>query len=470
VSRKLLEIGLAAAILIAVGGFGGTEPVPWGIVEVLIFLLGLLVVACPTKSPASHYTKLLWFPLMLGAWVAVQSFESRVGRIGLDTHATKTQGLALATSIVAFFVALAVARGRESRKRLALYLMGIGLFEAFYGLAEYLAGWRYIWNVPRRFYLGSATGTYVNHNHFAGLLEMILPLPLGLAFYHWQSSCRRHRRRTFRSLLENLGEPAILKCLVLLLAATVLLVAIVFSLSRMGMISVLVSLGAMAAVVWTGRHRSPLPAALILLLLAGGVITAAWVGVGPVVEHFEQLPQNEPLATGTEGRVALWKDSVKLIRAHPWTGVGLGCFEIAFTNVQSVRLTYVIDHAHNDYLEIAAELGLPCALLFFGGLFWIAVRTLQASLQARSSLTRSLALGSFAGTSALLMHSIADFNLYIPANSLVFAVVLGIGYAASLEARAEVARPEIASAARGSSGSQRVTVKLKSSSHTVPAI
>src|SRR5271170_3816357 len=96
------------------------------------------------------------------------------------------------------------------------------------------------------------------HNHFAGLLEMILPLSLSLAFYHWQSTRRRHRRRTLRSILENLGEPAILKCVLLLLAATVLLVAIVFSFSRMGMISMLVSLGMMAAVVWTGRRRSPL--------------------------------------------------------------------------------------------------------------------------------------------------------------------------------------------------------------------
>lgn len=299
---------------------------------------------------------------------------------------------------------------------------------------------------------------------------MILPFSFGLAFYHWQSTRRRYRRRTWRSFLENLGKPEILKCLLLLLAATVLLVAIVFSFSRMGMISVLVSLGVIAAVVWTGRRRSPLPAALILLLLAGGVITTAWVGVGPVVEHFEQLPQNEPLATGSEGRVALWRDSMRLIRAHPWTGVGVGCFEFAFTSVQSVRLTYVIDHAHNDYLEIAAELGLPCAVLFFGVLFWLAVRTLQASLRARSSLTRALALGSFAGSTALFVHAVADFNFYIPANALVFAVILGIGYAASLEARAEIAHPENANVPRSRGEGQRIAVKLKSSSHSVPAI
>ena len=263
---------------------------------------------------------------------------------------------------------------------------------------------------------------------------MILPLALGLSFYYWQSA-RRSSRRTWRSLLANLGNPDLVKCLLFLLAAAILLLAIVFSFSRMGMSSTLVSLGVMSAIAWIGKKRSPFPAALIALLIAGGIAVAVWVGVGPVVEHFEQLSQNEPLAGG-EGRVALWRDVLALIRQRPWTGVGLGCFEHAFTRVQSVQLTYVADHAHNDYLEAAAELGIPCAAILFVVFFWLAARMWQASLRARSSLTRSLALGSLGGASALLVHSLADFNLHIPANALVFAVILGLGYAMFLDASA----------------------------------
>lgn len=432
--RGVLEAGLFISVLIAVAGFGGTEPAPWGISESVILFLGLLLAICAPANPGRARWKLVWFPAILSTWIVVQWFASRAGRIGFDTHAIQTQGLALAADVVAFFVALEIARERASRKRLALFLIGLGLFEASYGLAEYLAGWQYIWNVPRRFYIGSATGTYVNHNHFAGLLEMILPLALGLAFYHWQSARRGSRRRTWRSLLANLGNPDIVKSFLFLLAAMVLLLAIVFSFSRMGMISMLVSLGVMAAVVWIGKKRSPLPAALILLLISGGIAAAVWVGVGPVVEHFEQLSQNEPLAGG-EGRVALWRDALALIRQHPWTGVGFGCFEHAFTRVQSVQLTYVADHAHNDYLEAAAELGIPCAAVLFALFFWLAARMLHASLRAHSSLTRSLALGSLGGASALLVHSLADFNLHIPANALVFAVILGLGYAMFLDAK-----------------------------------
>lgn len=440
--RKILELGLVAAVLIAVGGFGGTEPVSWGLVQVIVMFLGILLLAFPPRNSVSASAKLLVPSVALLAWIGVQWFASRTGRFGFDTHAIESRGLALATSMVAFFVVLEIAEERNARIRLVLWLIGIGLFEAIYGLAEYLAGWQYIWNVPRRFYLGSASGTFINHNHFAGLLEMVLPLALGLAFYFWQSARNRPRGRTSRSAVEFIGQPGIVKCLLLLLVAAVLLVAIVFSLSRMGMISALISLGAMGAIVRIGRRRNPSPVALILLLLAVGTAVAAWVGVAPVVEHFEQLPQNEPLVSSTQGRVAAWSDTLKLVRAHPWTGVGLGCFRYAFTAVQSTELTYLIDHAHNDYLELTAELGLPCAVLFIAGIFWMAAQPLRASFRARSSLARALALGSFGAIVALLVHGLADFNFYIPANALVFAVILGIGYAMSLhENEGEIMEP-----------------------------
>ena len=430
---RIPEFGLGAAIVLAVGGFGGTEPISWGIAQTLILLLGLLLVANPRSRSSVPARKLFWIPVVLVAWVAIQWLSSSSGRIGSDSHAIKVQGLALTSSIVAFYVALEVARERGSRMRLALYLIGLGLFEAVYGLVQYLAGWQYIWNFPRRFYTGSATGTYINHNHFAGFLEMIFPLTLGLAFYHAQKGWPRSHRRSLRDFIGRLLHPGVLKSFLFLLVATVLFLATVFSLSRMGMISLLVSLGMMAAVVCAGRNRSLLSAVMILILLASGVATTMWVGVAPVVEHFGQLAQNELPAQAQAGRFALWKDTLNLIREHRWTGVGLGCFELAFTSVQSIDLTYVAGHAHNDYLELAAELGLPGAAFLFSVLFGLAGKTLRASLCARSDRGRALALGSFGGIVALLVHSIADFNLYIPANALVFAVLLGIGYATSLD-------------------------------------
>jgi O-antigen ligase len=288
-----------------------------------------------------------------------------------------------------------------------------------------------------------------NHNHFAGLLEMILPLALCLALYNWQKARNRMRGHSVRNFVRHLGDPEMIKCILLLLASIVVFLALVFSFSRMGLISMLASLGLIAAVVWAGRRRNPLPTALILLVVASCVATVAWVGVAPVVSHFEELSRDDPIAQGAEGRMALWKDTLEIIRDRPWTGAGLGSFEFAFTRVQSQELAYTVEHAHNDYLEFSAELGIPAAALLFLTFFFLAARTLQTSLRARSSRTRALALGILAGTSALLIHSLADFNLHIPANALVFSVLLGMGVAMSAEASASAGGAELSARAAG---------------------
>ena len=434
--RRILEFGLVTAVVLAVGSFGGTEPVSWAIVQSMILFLGLLLAAHPPRRPWRPSWKVFWIPAVLLAWVAIQWLASRHGRIGADTHAIEAQSLTFFTCIVAFYIAVEVMQEFKSRERLALSLVFLGLFEAVYGLVQYLAGWQYIWMVPRRFYTGSATGTYVNHNHFAGFLEMIFPLTLGLAFYHAQKAGSHSRRHSPLKIFDQLGHPEMLKSILLLLAAMALFLAAVFSLSRMGMISMFVSIGAMAATVCAGKNRNLLSGALIVILLAAGIATTVWVGAAPIVEHFGQLAQNELTAQGDRGRLALWENTWTLIREHPWTGVGLGCFEFAFTSVQSIQPTYIAGHAHNDYLELAAEIGLPAATLLFSLFIWMAGKMFHASLCAASGLGRALALGSLGGVSALLAHSVADFNLYIPANALLFAVLLGIGYSVSLDGNA----------------------------------
>jgi O-antigen ligase len=143
---------------------------------------------------------------------------------------------------------------------------------------------------------------------------------------------------------------------------------------------------------------------------------------------------NLSLATNrTEGRLALWRDVIQLIGAHPVTRVGLGCFEFAFTRFQSSELALIIDHAHNDYLELAAEIGIPAAAVVFSLIVIVLVRATRASLRIVSHRDRAVVVGSIAGACALLVHSTVDFNLYIPANALLFAVLLGVSYSVSAE-------------------------------------
>ncbi|HTS13121.1 MAG TPA: O-antigen ligase family protein [Candidatus Limnocylindrales bacterium] len=457
--RKVLEIGLVAAVALAVAGFGGTEPVSWALSQDFVFLLAAALILNPAKALAGSRSISFWGLAALATWIAFQWLAARQGKIGLDAHSIETHGLTFAAGIAGFFVAMEVARDRAARRRLATSLIALALFEAAYGLAQYPGGWQFIWSYRRKFYTGSATGTYINHNHFAGLLEMILPLCLALAFYHWGKAAGSRSR----SFAARLGEPDALKSLVLVLSAILLFVAIVFSFSRMGLISACASLAVLAALGWPRHRRSRVDIKLVVACLAVSVAVAAWVGPGPVVEHFERLSHDEPLAAGSnEGRMALWRDAAKLIRAHPWGGSGLGCFEFAFTRVQSTQLALLIDHAHNDYLELTVELGLPAAALFFALLFFAVARSLRAATRAESRLNRAIGAGAAAGAIALLIHSTADFNLYIPANMLVFAVVLAIGCSIPLKQPAAEATADLRH--------QRVRTSETSSTQSVPAI
>jgi O-antigen ligase len=169
-----------------------------------------------------------------------------------------------------------------------------------------------------------------------------------------------------------------------------------------------------------------LSAGLILLLLAGSAVLMIWMGPEPVFSRFAALSdQQGPGAAG--GRLAVWADTLRLIGERPLAGIGLGAFESAYTKVQTVDVNARVDHAHNDYLQIAAELGVPAVLLFWAMIFSLASRTARACWIPASRARHAIALGATGALAALLLHSLTDFNLYIPANGLVFAVVLGLG-------------------------------------------
>jgi O-antigen ligase len=209
-----------------------------------------------------------------------------------------------------------------------------------------------------------------------------------------------------------------------------LVLAVIFSESRMGLIACVGSLVLMAA-VWRlrGRHAAAhgsRGAGLVAVLLAASAALMLWIGPEPVFDRFAQLPQRQsPGVAG--GRPALWADTLQLIRERPLAGAGLGAFAAAYSKVQTVDTNARVDHAHNDYLQIAAELGVPAALLFWVMIFVLAARTLRACRTSENPARQAIALGVTGALAALLLHSLADFNLYIPANGLVFAVVLGIG-------------------------------------------
>ena len=146
-----------------------------------------------------------------------------------------------------------------------------------------------------------------------------------------------------------------------LLAATAMVAGLLFSRSRMGIIAAVASLAVMAAFSGFQRKAGLWFAAGIM---ACGIILVLWMGAGPVLGRFGTI--SEEYTSADESRWSLWKDTARMIGGHPSLGSGLGTFPVAFTRVQSIFLGQFVNHAHNDYLELASDLGILAAALFFG--------------------------------------------------------------------------------------------------------
>jgi O-antigen ligase len=123
-------------------------------------------------------------------------------------------------------------------------------------------------------------------------------------------------------------------------------------------------------------------------------------------------------------RKQIWRESLPLVAAYPITGCGLGAYESCFLAYKKVEPGYTVDFAHNDYLQVMAEFGLPA----FALLLTLTALAYGTSLRGTTAdnTDRYLAIACTAALSAILLHSFVDFNLYIPANGMLAAWVTGL--------------------------------------------
>ena len=280
-------------------------------------------------------------------------------------------------------------------------LVAVGALEGALGLAQvYLGGARV------------ATGTYVYKNHYAGLLELCFPFALMGAV-----ALMRHRRRSHRTP----AKPALAACGLLALAA-VMLAAIIHSLSRGGFSFVLASLFVMGAASLgssgSWRGRAPLGAVAVLVVLAFILLpTDALIG------RFGQLAAEEIPA---DTRVEVWRETTRLIAAYPLFGCGLGGYKSGFERYQTVAPMYTVDFAHNDYLQLLAEWGAIGFGVLIALAIWMFRNAVVAAGYPVGSRRRYLGIACLGALTAIALHSLVDFNLYLRANAAVLVWIAGI--------------------------------------------
>ncbi len=440
---RMLEVGLVGAVCVAVLAFGGTAPSFFAVTQLIILGMGVLLVLSGRFSRVTCTHIPIASPLLLFAFVLLQVCPLPVclaplfGRAPDDLvgeshftasmvqYQTVSHLLLLATYLTAFFLTLVLCRDCKAKRRLVFAILLLGVFEALYGLIQYLTGWQQIFTYVKKYYLEEATGTYVNRNHFAGFLEMILPFAVVLTFRGTRLLFQDTSSRT-TTLRKIASRTELLSVVFWLFLAILLFVALVLSRSRMGIISALVSIVAILTLDGTATMRARTRAAVAALFFLGVLGLVVWIGSDPVMSRFETLGQEYNLSG--QNRISIWRDTLGLIRHHPLLGTGLGSFSTVYPSVQTVFLTLLVEHAHCDYLEVASELGLPGAILVFGSIFWVLAQTAGQYKKTEESFDKAVSLGCIGSIAAILVHSLADFNLYIPANALVFTVILALAW------------------------------------------
>jgi O-antigen ligase len=295
------------------------------------------------------------------------------------------------------------------------------LFQVILGLLKYLNGNRYFFlffhqvkdSDPLVKYL---TGTLGNPNHFAFYLGMILPLFLALLFL---------KLRFFEagvSLREKITETVDKNRWVLLYAAVPVLLGagIILTGSRAGIITMVLCFLIFAQLAVYLKQGKSIRKKLAFFFIA---ITAAalFIGVQSTVKKF--------LSTGFEsqGRFLRWPATLAMVRDFPVFGAGFGTYRYSFFLYDRDEAGNWSTHAHNDYLETAAEGGILGSMLLFLLVGMVIFSIVKMWWARGHPEIKVLGIGIITSLSAVVLHSFFDFSLRIPANMFIFVLVLALG-------------------------------------------
>jgi O-antigen ligase/tetratricopeptide (TPR) repeat protein len=269
-----------------------------------------------------------------------------------------------------------------------------------------------------------ASGPFINPDHFANYLAAILPLALGLVIYS-------------RHLFSK--ESQLAAKIFFGLTAFVAFTSLLLSLSRSGWMSAILGI---ALLFWLFPRRAeeksqPHRATKEILVRRGSLLAVAillivslfFIGPGGREQVDSRLHETVTQETGIGSRVGLWRGTFRMIQDFPILGVGLGAWPDLFPRYRSAPWTPIFyREAHNDYAELLADtgvIGFVLLLLFFS----LAAKRVLSYLRLSSDKPGSKALGAMllAALGAMTFHEFFDFNLQIPANALLFTVLLAIG-------------------------------------------
>ncbi len=299
-------------------------------------------------------------------------------------------------------------------RKLILVVLCVGVFESLYGMFEFFSGHKHILHLKMDHLISSVTGTFINRNAFAGYLLMVIPLSMGYLFS--REPHQMGHPMGWRLRLSSLDG----KSLLIAFGIVLMILSLLFSASRMGIASLLLSFSLISLLFRNpeGGKRLSRPSILILSL---ALLWAAWVGLDAVISRFFTTSES------FEDRWTIWVNTFRIIKDYPLFGTGLGTLVQVFPMYRSFHIRGLVTHAENDFLQLIAEdglLGIGLLGILFFYLFYCGVSGIR-SLSFRDP-KRYIGMGGIVGILALMFHSLVERNIQIPANAFLYTFLWGI--------------------------------------------
>jgi O-antigen ligase len=302
------------------------------------------------------------------------------------------------TYAILLFLASQAFRTADDWRGFVWFAMFFGFLVSIFAILQHLTfNGKLYWFREMR-YGGIPFGPYVNRNHFAGFVELIIPLalvPLVMG--------KVRRERWFAVAIFALLPIA----------------ALFLSASRGGIVSFSAEIGVLVLLMVLRRTggRHVLAGGMVLLL---AFMLVSWLGVRQILERFSSM---QSLEVTVGKRAAMRHDAWHIFLDHRWTGTGLGTLPLVFPAYETLYDGKIVNHAHNDYLEMLADTGIVgglCCAWFLGVLFFYSLNQLLVS---DKSFAAALHLSGLVACCGFLVHSLVDFNLHMPGNALLFVLM-----------------------------------------------
>ncbi|MGE4350922.1 MAG: O-antigen ligase family protein [Bdellovibrionales bacterium] len=391
-------------------------------------------------------------------WQEASALLGKVGgSISIDPGVFPETLVRFVSYIVCFILALAIGRDTHHARHLVKALAFAGFGYALYGILAQSAGSDTILWYKKWAYQGFLTSTFVNKNSYALYAGLGFLCCCAFLFHHFKNFSHLDRVLAHQSKVAAILASLRLRDYFYLLFPVLFLAALAMTGSRAGIASTLI--GAIAFLAAFAINKKWQMHQWVSFIIIAAILFLSFVGMGG--DALLLRVDSQAINDDTAMRMAAYDLSVQAIQDNPWLGFGLGTFNTAFKLYRDESLPIWFHHAHNDYLEMIMDLGLPVALCLFAAIALMVSCAVTGILhRRRDGIYPALAIGA---SVMVGIHSCVDFSLHIPAIAATYAAILGRGVAQSCSSKVTA---EISSKWKetGSSAHKTAAIKAKGKS------